>query len=315
MSRNVLVVLFVLIAPILTAQNVLIQAPRTVERGLPLRLVMNPAQAPGTVQARIESENGRGVSSAEGFLVRSGRDLESTVVLLGVPSTLAPGRYRIRIEYTGEPYSVRRVRYRELEVLDREYYESTIALSLAMSELRTSTDPRRYRETRELMELLGRFRSDAQFADGNMVLPVVSEDARVSARFGDRRQFQYSDGGRAGSIHYGLDLAAPTGTAVVASAAGRVVFAGDRLITGYTIVLEHLPGVYGLYYHLDSLSVATEDVVRRGDPIGTVGATGLVTGPHLHWEIRVSGVPVEPEWFLSEPLLDRDRLFSIIESE
>ncbi len=315
MSRVFLFGLFILLAPLYAAQALSIQSPATVERGLPLQVLIHPAQASGTVRAQIEREDGRRIASAEGFSIRSGRDLESSVVLLGVPSTVEPGRYRIRIEYTEGAESLQRVRYRELQVLDREYQESTLVLDLAMSELRTSTDPRRYRETRELMEILTRFRLDAVFAVGTMVLPVVGENVRVSARFGDRRQFHYSDGGRAGSIHYGLDLAAPTGTPVVASASGRVVFAGDRLITGYSIVLEHLPGVYGLYYHMDSLDVESGDYVRRGQVVGTVGATGLVTGPHLHWEIRVSGVPVEPEWFLAEPLLDTYRVFSIIETE
>ena len=307
---------FILFAfPLFVAQSIDVHTPPTVERGLPLQLVIHPAQASGTVRASIEDATGRSIARAVGFSVTSGRDLESTAVLLGVPSTVEPGRYRIRIEYFEATTSLPRVQYRELQVLDRDYFDSAISLSMAMSELRTTTDPRRYRETRELMDLLGRFMPDAIFALGEMVLPVVGEDVRVSARFGDRRQFHYADGGRAGSIHNGLDLAAPTGTPVVASASGRVVFAGDRLITGYSVVLEHLPGVYGLYYHLDSLATVAGEFVRRGEELGAVGATGLVTGPHLHWEIRVSGVAVEPEWFLAKPLLDTQQLFSIINNE
>lgn len=294
------------------AEGIFIRAPETVERGLPFQVVVHPAQPAGTVTARLENESGRGIASGRGFPVNTARDVHSTVVLIGVPSTVAPGRYRVRIEYNEGAAQLRRVRYREIEVLDREYRQSSIALSQAMSSLRTTTDPRRYQETRELMDLLGQFREDSVFALGAMTLPVASEYARVSARFGDRREFRYSDGETARSIHFGLDLAAPVGTPVYASAAGRVVFAGDRLITGYSIVLEHLPGVYGLYYHLDSIDVVAGDFVRRGQHMGTVGATGLVTGPHLHWEIRVSGVPVEPEWFLAEPLLDTYQVFSII---
>ncbi len=315
MSRSLLLTLLFCAGPLFVAQAISIHSPATVERGLALQIVINPAQPAGTVTARIEREDGRRVSSAKGFSVTLGRDLRSTVVLLGVPSTVEPGRYRVRVEYTEGANSLRRIRYRELEILDRDYLESTIALDMAMSALRTTTDPRRYRETRELMNMLDTFRVEAVFAPGDMVLPVRGDDVRVSARFGDRREFLYSDGGQARSIHYGLDLAAPTGTPVVASASGRVVFAGDRLITGYSIVLEHLPGVYGLYYHMDSLATETGAFVRRGEVIGTVGATGLVTGPHLHWEIRVSGVPVEPERFLAEPLLDTHQLFSIIEPE
>jgi murein DD-endopeptidase MepM/ murein hydrolase activator NlpD len=79
--------------------------------------------------------------------------------------------------------------------------------------------------------------------------------------------------------------------------------ARDRIVTGNTVVIEHLPGVFSLYYHLDSIGVDEGDVVEQGERIGTVGMTGLATGPHLHWEIRVGGVPVAPEEASRVPLL------------
>jgi murein DD-endopeptidase MepM/ murein hydrolase activator NlpD len=82
----------------------------------------------------------------------------------------------------------------------------------------------------------------------------------------------------------------------------------DRVISGKTVVLEHLPGVYGLHYHLEETRVAVGDTVEATDVIGTVGATGLATGPHLHWEVRVSRVPVEPEVLLSAGLIDIDAI-------
>ena len=100
-------------------------------------------------------------------------------------------------------------------------------------------------------------------------------------------------------------MAAPEGTSVYASGSGRGVFAKDRIITGKTVIIEHLPGVYGIYFHLNTIAVVRGDYVDKGQFIGTVGSTGLSTGNHLHWEIRVGGVAVDPNIFISSGVLDK----------
>jgi murein DD-endopeptidase MepM/ murein hydrolase activator NlpD len=92
----------------------------------------------------------------------------------------------------------------------------------------------------------------------------------------------------------------------MASGRGRVVLARERLLTGNSVILEHLPGVYSLYYHLDSMAVNEGEIVETGQVLGRSGATGLATGPHLHWEIRVSGENADPDAFLSQPILDKN---------
>ena len=77
------------------------------------------------------------------------------------------------------------------------------------------------------------------------------------------------------------------------------MLAESRISTGWSVVVEHLPGVYSLYYHLDSLAASEGEAVRAGTLIGRSGSTGLSTGPHLHWEFRVNGEAVSPDWFLS----------------
>jgi murein DD-endopeptidase MepM/ murein hydrolase activator NlpD len=71
--------------------------------------------------------------------------------------------------------------------------------------------------------------------------------------------------------------------------------AEDRIVTGLTVVIEHLPGVYTIYMHLSRMAVSVGDLVERSATIGLLGATGLATGPHLHWELRVLGVASDPE--------------------
>jgi murein DD-endopeptidase MepM/ murein hydrolase activator NlpD len=133
-------------------------------------------------------------------------------------------------------------------------------------------------------------------------LPVNGE-FRETSFFGDRRIFLYTDGGKANSIHYGLDYATPRGTPVYSAGAGKVVMAKERVLTGFSIVIEHLPGVYSLYYHLDKMEVKPEQIVKTGDKIGESGFTGLATGPHLHWEVRAAANAVEPKTLLARPLI------------
>ena len=94
--------------------------------------------------------------------------------------------------------------------------------------------------------------------------------------------------------HKGLDIAAPTGTAIQASRAGTVIFSGRRGGYGNTVVVDHGGEQQTLYAHADTLKVKKGDQVSRGQEIATVGSTGNSTGPHLHFEIRRGGKAIDP---------------------
>jgi len=94
--------------------------------------------------------------------------------------------------------------------------------------------------------------------------------------------------------HAGIDLAARSGTPVVAASAGMVSYAGRRGGYGLMIEVSRGDGLVTRYGHLSRLAVAQGQSVSQGETIGTVGATGMATGPHLHYEVRVNGVPVDP---------------------
>lgn len=113
--------------------------------------------------------------------------------------------------------------------------------------------------------------------------------------FGTRRD--YNDGAYFG-YHSGLDFCGGTGTPITAPADGVVVFAGPLEVHGNAIIIDHGWGVYTLYAHQQRIEVQVGQRVHAGDLIGYVGATGRVTGAHLHWEVRVGGVPVDPEEWL-----------------
>jgi len=202
-----------------------------------------------------------------------------------------PGVYQVELGGVqgGLPFASRH----PLAVRARDFLAEDIPLTADLTTIRTAPSARKDEEARVFAEILGRVDPAGAWLAEPFLRPVASE--RRTSFFGDRRRYLYAAGGTAAAVHAGIDFAAPTGTPVKAAGRGRVVLAADREVTGKTVVLEHLPGVYTIYMHLDSLSAEPGAVLERGALLGTVGSTGLATGPHLHWELRVRGVACDPE--------------------
>jgi murein DD-endopeptidase MepM/ murein hydrolase activator NlpD len=97
-------------------------------------------------------------------------------------------------------------------------------------------------------------------------------------------------------FHAGIDIAAPVGTPVRPVAAGRVIFSGSYQGFGRIVAIQHGQHMSSLYAHFEELSVTVGQLVDRGTVLGVVGSSGRSTGPHLHFEVRVAGTPVDPSW-------------------
>jgi hypothetical protein len=119
---------------------------------------------------------------------------------------------------------------------------------------------------------------------------VVPRDDRVTSGFGNGRMFN----GQVSSRHTGLDLDGEPGDTVVAATRGVVALVADFLLAGSIVYLDHGGGLVSGYFHLSDQLVTEGDTVHAGAPIGRVGATGRVTGPHLHWVVRYGSVSVDP---------------------
>jgi murein DD-endopeptidase MepM/ murein hydrolase activator NlpD len=248
------------------------------------------ADGAGNVLSKTRFFSTAGVSGLEVF----------RAAVLAVPSTARPGPAVIRIEKKGEKRGEI-----PLVIGERSFAAEEIVLNDALTGLRTAPDPRKTAESAELWDILSAF-GDQVYYTGTFVPPVAS--TRRTSFFGDRRVFKYSDGTSGTSIHAGVDYGVPAGTGVRACASGKVVLARPRIVTGNSVVIEHLPGVYSLYYHLDRIDAVEGTLVTAGTLLGLSGATGLATGPHLHWELRVSGENTDPDAFLARPVLDKDAI-------
>jgi murein DD-endopeptidase MepM/ murein hydrolase activator NlpD len=238
-------------------------------------------------------------------------DLEETsrrgrvnVVVMAVPSTITAGTATLRIEAGGKLLETR-----ELTIEQRIFSTETINLTGAMSDILTVPDPEKTRQAEQMWAIWARTGDDI-YTLGNFIMPVNSQVQ--TSRFGGRRVYKYPSGSTSSSIHAGVDWRAPTGTPISACAPGKVVLAQFRIVTGNTVVIEHMPGVYSLCYHMDKIDVAEGDIVQTGTRLGDAGATGFATGAHLHWELRVSTENTDPATFIGRKILDKEAILRIL---
>jgi len=144
----------------------------------------------------------------------------------------------------------------------------------------------------ELLRVIYGMYTPQWLGEGRFIFPAPG-NARTN--FGQRRLFNNYHR----SSHKGVDVASPYGSSIIASNSGRVVLARDLYYAGKAVIIDHGIGVFSFYCHFSKILVKRGDFVRRGDVIGKVGATGRVTGPHLHWAVSVAGKSVDPFSLLS----------------
>ncbi len=146
------------------------------------------------------------------------------------------------------------------------------------------------RENREAMKIYHTF-TKTSYISKPFLRPMKS---KITSAFGTKRVFN----GVLKSYHSGTDFRAAVGTPLVAANAGKVVLVKNRFFAGNSVIIDHGQGIYTGYYHMSKFKVKKGDMVERGEVIGLAGATGRVTGPHLHFAVHVGGVGVDPMQFL-----------------
>jgi len=187
-----------------------------------------------------------------------------------------------------------------LTIVPRQFPNEIVHLNKHNSAIKQDVSPERMAQIRLLNDILYFQDHEGYRFYGPWQVPVTA--TRRTSDFAHKRTYRYSNGKEEKATHWGIDFGIPTGTPVFASGDGKVVLATFRITTGWTVVIEHLPGLYSLYYHMDSLSCSEGETVRAGTLIGQSGSTGLSTGPHLHWEFRLNGIAMDPDWFVSKTL-------------
>jgi murein DD-endopeptidase MepM/ murein hydrolase activator NlpD len=210
------------------------------------------------------------------------------VAVVGIPLDARPGPLTARLQPAqGDARDL------EFTIADKQYEEQRLTVANKRHVEPSPEDLERIAAERKRIDAaLGHFAAD-RIPQLAMRAPV---EGRRSSSFGLRRFF--NDQPR--NPHSGMDIAAPTGTTVLSPAPGTVIDTGDYFFNGNTIFVDHGQGVVTMYCHLSRIDVKVGDDVVAGTPLGKVGATGRVTGPHLHWGVAVNRALVDPALFLAE---------------
>ena len=178
------------------------------------------------------------------------------------------------------------------KIVNKSYRESRITISnndfVSPGE---ELQPRIKREY-ELSQAAKNTFTPIKLKDWAMIKPAKGQ---ISSEFGVRRFINSQPRNR----HSGMDIAAPEGTEVLAPLSGEVIIASNFFYKGNVIYINHGAGLVSSYSHLSKIEVKNGDKVKKGDLIGLIGQTGRVTGPHLHWEIYLMGIAINPEIFLA----------------
>jgi hypothetical protein len=216
--------------------------------------------------------------------------------LVGIDLDTPPGAlaWRVGVVESGrEP----RTAHGTIRVARREFSVERLTLPPEMVDLDPETERRAVAESTQLRTLY-RTITPERLWSGRFTRPVGTPGEGTG--FGARRIIN----GKPRSPHSGIDFAAPRGTPVVAVNTGRVALVAEFFFPGRLVILDHGLGLYTLYFHLDSVAVAEGERVERGHTVGTVGATGRATGPHLHFGAQVGTARVDPATLLGLAIRD-----------
>ena len=206
--------------------------------------------------------------------------------LVGVDLDVAPGRYPLTVTYNSAD-DQSNTEVVDIDVRVKDYPTTKLRVAPKYVQL-SNENQQRSTADRELINEAYSKTSPEPYWQGAFLVPVRGMTG--GRNFGHRRVF--NDQPRA--PHSGADLTAATGTEILASNAGKVVLTGDFFFNGRAVFVDHGMGVLTMYLHLSEITVSTGQMLRKGQVIGLAGATGRVTGPHLHWGARVGGARVDP---------------------
>jgi len=254
---------------------------------VPGQTAPKPAQVPGGI-AHVPLgpiNSARPEAHFDGKRVLVTQEDKRWVAWVGLPLDLKPGTHTLSVTQGDQ-----RAEF-PIHVRDKAYPVQHLKVK---NRRMVNPDPddlkRIEREAATQNEVKTLFRNESQ-PGLDFVVPV---EGRRSSAFGLRRTFN----GEPRAPHRGLDIAAAKGTPIIAPAGGVITHVGNFFFNGNTVFIDHGQGLISMFCHMNEVTVEPGARVRQGETLGSVGSTGRVTGPHLHWSLFMNGTPVDPALFI-----------------
>ena len=214
--------------------------------------------------------------------------------LVGLPLTIKPGTYKI-VSITPQGNKT----HFQFSVANKDYETRHITIPNKRMVSPSKKDIDRHYKERPLIVAALKEWSEQDNVQTDFIVPV---EGRFSSIFGLKRIYNNQKRIRR---HTGLDIAAPVGTQIKSPAKGKVIRTGSYFFTGNTVFIDHGQGLVSMYCHLNKTHVKAGQQLEQGQDIGTVGMTGRVSGPHLHWVISLNDTKVDPKLFLPEDVFKK----------
>lgn len=211
------------------------------------------------------------------------------LALIGIPLSAKVGEHKISIKTNNKTWQ------KIFTLVDKDYPAQYLTIKKKrMVTGFTAEDLKKIYADKKIMSKAKKTWTE-QGIDADFIAPV---DGRLSSLFGLKRFFNDIPK----RPHNGLDIAAPTGTPILAPASAKVIDVGNFYFNGNTVFLDHGQGLLSAYLHMNEITVKPGQLIKQGQALGTVGETGRVTGPHLHWIVYLNKVPVDPALFISKDI-------------
>ena len=185
---------------------------------------------------------------------------------------------------------------RNILINEKNFGESRITIeNTSMVNLSSEDSLRAFKESQLIKKALEKYSTEFK-SNLSFIIPV---EGVISSRYGKKRFINESPR----SPHLALDIAATSGTEIVAPERGKVILIGDFFYSGNYLILDHGHGLLSSYSHLSKINVSVNQFIEQGEKVGEIGSTGRVTGPHLHWSVYLDNTRINPESILKKNFL------------
>jgi len=243
---------------------------------------LESALGPAIFTPGVPSENG-GILQPEGF--------QAWYAAVPISNSRAVGDYPVTVVAGDLVYEI------NVSVNEYDFAFENLIIDTSVPSVASAVTAEAIEEFREKVIPLFSVFSEERYWEGQFEWPIdMGPEDFISSEFGHIRITNGNPNTR--RSHLGVDIAASTGTPVLATGRGRVLLSEFLLNTGYTIVIDHGGGLKSIYYHMVSVEAVAGAIAEKGEFIGSVGSTGYSTGPHLHFEMRIGDQPISPTMLL-----------------